>query len=343
MALLTLTELHTLRGFMEPAELWDVCRDAAADAIRAPYGPSDRDDCAADLYGDIVARIAAETEPRRHGRPADVLAYIARVAAAPEVRQSAAMPKRDDNRVTFTALRNRAHDWRRKLETAREYEALMTGADRAPEDADAVPAEYIAAGARQDQNRARGAATEACRLLGLAPGSDEAPSPVWSVFYVWARETEAADCAAELSMSPDALHQRVSRARKVIRERLTAAELIARLTDGAPVIAADGTLTYALRDESRDARNRTRMLASEPRTAPEKASEVHTSKTAPDPEATARRIARKSAREDAKARRRLGRALARQTGRPSKSAVGRTSGKAAEVWAPREVRLGATA
>lgn len=352
MALLSLTELRDMREIMSADELMDLCRDAAVWAVRAPFSAVDRDDCATTLFADVITRIGAETETEmravRTGRPRDVLAYIARMADPSNhpMRQVAAMPRRDDKRVTFTALANRAHDWRRKLETAREHDALMSSADGATDDRDTdVPAEYIAAGARQDIGRARAAATEACRLLGLSAGSTDAPSPVWCTFYVWARERDATECAAELDMAPDAMHQRVSRARKLIKAAYSAPALISALADGTPVMAADGTLTYALRDESRDARNRTPIMAAEPRTRAEDAAEVRTLKTAPDPDATARRLERETERAEAKRMRRLARAHASSrdvhagTG-ARRARLGRTSGKPAEKYADRRTRLG---
>jgi hypothetical protein len=332
MALLDITELRALRGFMEPAELLDICEDAAADALRAPaYGPAERADCAADIFGDITTRIAEEREVRRHGRPADVLRFIDRWqdATSAPARQTAAMPRRDDKRVTFTALRNRAHDWRRALETARQYDALMSGADRAPDETE-LPADYLAAGARQDATAARRAATEACRLLGLAAGTDAAPSPVACVFYVWARDLDAATCAAELGIAAEAMHVRMSRARKVIKDAHTAASLIARLTDGRVATGADGALCYSLRDESREAPHKWAGDVAEhwQRThTGATVAEVRTVKVAPDPDAPARRTAAQTARQDANARRRLARAQGAARGRMSKWAHGRTAGR----------------
>lgn len=319
MALMSITELRELRDMMTHEELWSICRDAATYAVRAPYTTTDRDDCGADVYGDIVTVC--------HG----------------------AMPRRDSELVLWTAVRNRAMNWRRAEDARRERDAMMSGADSTsderPEDS-APPAAYLAAGAAQDAGRARTAAAEACRALSVPPYIGEHPSGAFLLMYQWARDVDGATAAAELEMTHAAYRQRTSRAAREVRGSYSLDELVSRLM-GAPVVTESGEVLFALRDDSREAHGHTPLLARDPRTRPDEDAPIVKSHTAPDADAPARRAAAELDRERrrAHARRTLG-ALSQR--RPEVHAgtgarrvtVGRTSGKAPEKYAPRAERLG---
>lgn len=349
-------EVHTYESLMA------LCADAAAYAVRPPYTYADRADCAADIFGDILGAVARDIAPTTeavmyaptrcdHGRPSDVLAWIDRAEAEAPRRAESVMPLTTDERTTWSAVRNRAMNWRRAEDARRERDALMSGRDRAEDARDECPADYLTVGAAQDREAARRAASEACRDLGIAPGTREAPSPVWCVFYQWTRGLEPAEAAEELSLSHDAMRQRMSRAGKIMRGALSATQLAEYLTGGRTV-NVNGETVYSLRDDSAEAPHHwAKDLAeywqgAEDRARREaEAPTVRTLKTAPDPNAAARREAAQADRERRRAH--ASRVLGAMPRRPVHAgtgaradAIGRTAGKAPERFASRQVRLG---
>lgn len=349
---MSLIPTYTDRRFLEASELWKLCQDAARIAVRAPYGPDDRAECAMDLYGAAVETVAAELETVRHGAAQDVLRYIDRamleLSMRPRLADSVWMPLATDRRFTFTALRNRAEDWRRSRDAQRSRDELMSGKQDATTSApvhqdERKLAEYLARGAAQDSNVGRTAATAACQALNMAPGTADEPSPVWCLLYQWSRGIDAEAAAAELGVGWASWRKRTSRAAATVRDSYSAAELIEALC-GAPVWVGD-ELRFALEDASREAHGRTPIMAQDwrdgtaagewperPLTAAQARGACRLRKQRPAPaQARARRdaahqdITADHARSRAMAR--AGLAAATATGRPLKSDVGRTSGK----------------
>ena len=222
------TDLHTLADRRMPqTELYDLCRKAAIVAVRAPYSADDRAECAADILGDIVAECADERNGRT-GRPAAVLAYIDRVLSSGSAQLAACSPRRDDCRVQFVALRNRAADWRKSRDRQRQRSALAAGVQAAVEQAAAPSAFDRAAAAMRDDavevataDAARRATARACESLGLPTHSADSAadySATYCALYPFIRDCDAAQAADELGVGYDAYRQRQSRGAAIIRD-----------------------------------------------------------------------------------------------------------------------------
>lgn len=278
--------------------------DAARLELRgASYSPDDR----ADVAAQIVADVLTETD----GAP----------------------PRRDSRRVTLTALCDRAKTARRSIERqrARDDAKAQTDAERYALSADALgidftPAEHAAIVARSSAAAAERAALAGMRLIGLEP---DAQSPIFTLFYVWARGASPEVCAAERGVSHGAWRVRQSRGAKLLRSAYSAAELLSLVTLGSRKVG--GTTVYVMADDSREAHGRTRMLAPDWRDrADTYPAEVVTAKLAREDRVhhmTARKrrgSADVQARETADALARLGRALAGQ-GRRERPAAKRST------------------
>jgi hypothetical protein len=296
MSLLTIEELRSARNFHTDESLWKLCREAASYAVRPPFTPDDRADCAAELMTSALAAVQtdAPTVRRgspdapivRHGSPASVLWFIGqnldRDEASITTRQLASMPRVSDSRFTFTALANRAADWRRSEVAARERAELGAGRDSAHHD-EPSPAVDPTVHARKlaeiSTRAARIVAIEATESLGMDPGTDAEPSAVCCLLYQWARCIDGEQAASELGVGFAAWRKRTSRAAKQVRESYSLPELLAAIagepcqtgrelfatTNGKRVrgghdataaksrIIAAGDWIFAPRDESREA------------------------------------------------------------------------------------------
>lgn len=360
----TLLSYQTSPGAaMDPDELLRRCRDAARMAVRAPYSPDDRAECVADMYTDVCLMAAAEM-PRRPGRPADVLRYIDRCLSSSVAATAATMPRRNDRRVTFTALRNRAEDWRRSRDAARDRDALKSGgAAQKTEHRDEPEdyAQYLVIGAAQSADVAHRAALTIMREL------ETADYGAYLLLYQWARHIDGKTAADELGFTHDAYRAATSRAARRIRESHSAGRLMAILA-GSPRYRTTEVL-FSLRDDSRDAHGRTPALAIDPRDGTVAGADARTLGTWPTRPLDATqarevcRVTRRKAAPVSAARRRdaarNGRteeevlsaaraALGATMGRPAMHAgthahrvdVGRTLGTPPAKYAPRSVRLG---
>jgi len=289
-------KLRTQANAMDATDLLNRCRNAAAFAVRGTYGQSDRDECATDIYGDIVTLVAngtARTPRRSEGltgtaRDRDILRYIDAVQASEAMRLTATMPLESDDRVSLTALINRARDWRRKRDADREHTSMSGGAaeNHAAEQRDTAVFQRAAKLMREtdtadaSQAAAERATERACESLRLPHRSTQGNrSDTFCALYPFIRGCDGPTASRELKIEYGAYRDRRERGAKLLRDSGTVGELMLA-TVGAPVGHAgiadrnragrkapawtaeyrDWHYTFALRDDSREARNATPML-----------------------------------------------------------------------------------
>jgi hypothetical protein len=250
MSLLTVEELRSARNFHTDESLWKLCREAASYAVRPPFSPEDRADCAAELMTAALATVQTDAPIVRHGSPASVLWFIGQNLDRDETsitRQLASMPRVADSRFTFTALANRAADWRRSEVAARERAELGAGRDSAHHDEPSPAVDPTVHARKLAEISTRAAAivaAEACEALGydayMAPfaaadaarlpnGAERKFSPVACLLYQWARCIDGEQAASELGVGFAAWRKRTSRAAKQVRESYSLPELLAAI------------------------------------------------------------------------------------------------------------------
>lgn len=230
----SLAEMRAARGQMTETDLLKLCKSAARLEMRgAMYSADDRLDVAAD----IMAAVLTET--------------------------GGAMPRTDSERVKLGRLCGDAKNRRRSIDARRQRDQL-DAETRAAEyalssaaiGADHTPARHVAIVARAGELAAARAATAVCAELGLDVAED---SPAWTVFYVWTRGASPEVCAAERGATWGTFRVRMTRGAKFVRGFYGVAELVSKLTLGATL--TDDGLVYVCEDASREAHNRTPIMA----------------------------------------------------------------------------------
>src|SRR5581483_1594301 len=214
-----------------------------------------------------LARSAARLELRGQNYSADDRADVAAaIVAAVLEHTGGAMPRRESDRVKLGRLCGDAKNYRRAIDTRREHDSAEAQRAAAAESltaaalghrATATPAEHAAIVARSATLAAERAASAICAELGLPAETDSA---LWSVLYQWARGATGEVCAAERGVTWGAWKVRQTRGARLMRETFTAAALMSRLTLGA-IVAEDGSVTFTLADDSREAHGRTPIMA----------------------------------------------------------------------------------
>lgn len=230
----TLAQWREERGQMDGRELLKLAKSAARLELRgAMYSADDR----ADVQAAIVARVLGLT--------------------------CGALPRHDSARVKLGRLCGDAKDFRDAIDSRRERDridsetrSLELAESAAGLGIDSTPADHVAIVARSSVRAASLAADAIAAELGLPAETDSA---AWRVLYQWARAETGEVCAAELGVTWGAWKVSAGRGAKFLRGFYSAAALLDRLTLGAR-IGADGII-YSLRDDSREAHSRTRLLA----------------------------------------------------------------------------------
>lgn len=301
----SLAEYRAARGMMEADELLKLCKSAARLELRgAMYSPDDRLDVAAD----IMAAVMVETR--------------------------GALPRRASERVKLGRLCGDAKNRRRSIDARRERDRIDAEA-RASEyalsaaaiGADHTPARHVAIVARAGALAAARAATAVCEELGLPAPED---SPAWTVFYVWTRGASPEVCAAERGATWATFRVRMSRGATFVRKFYGLAELVSRLTLGATL--TDDGLVYVTEDASREAHNRTPIMAPDARATDGAEHEVTVTRCKVRPKRERERAKGDVLAETSAALGRLGRAYAldaERRGRKERAAATESALKAA--------------
>lgn len=222
-------------------ELLKRCRDAARMALRSElWSADDKEECTAHLVLTVLEAMALNGQGAR--RASDGTTLVA-----------GELPRRNDPRWSFTALKRAAGDWRDATDRQRDRDALLGGDETVTVHVDRDESElcpldrwtlqpvsadgYRAADENQGMARIRTAVSAACAELGFPAGTDENPSPAYCLMYEWIAERSAEESASDLGVSWSAWRKRTSRARKSILETYPdASDLIAVLA-GVPVRA----------------------------------------------------------------------------------------------------------
>lgn len=242
--LLTLAQLREMRGAMTETDLMRRCRDAARLEMRgAMFSPDDRLDCASRIMLDGLAETAGS------------------------------LPSATDPRHSLGAYCKRAQTVRRSLQRERERDNLAADldADRAAWSADALVPEYVPEPLISTPQTAVEAADMLCHRLSAAPYSvcdGRGYGNVWRLLYGYARDLPGAVVAHELQLSPNAYDVACNRARSLIRKRYPHAidwvrALIGEPTQVVDPMTGEPVWRYVLTDASREAHDRTHLLAAD--------------------------------------------------------------------------------
>ena len=234
MALLTLTQLRERRSAMSETDLLRRCKDAARLELRgAMYSPDDRLDVAADIMASVLTDTKGST------------------------------PSADDRRFSLAVLCGKAKNARRSIDRDRQRDTLAAE-EREIENAwslDALIPGYTVPEPAITMTDAAELADDLIDRL-ILPDSED----IFRLFYGYARELPGPVVADELDISPNSYDVSCSRARGHVREAFpTAADFLAALvgntTQTIDPMTGELVWRYVLTDASREAHDRTHILA----------------------------------------------------------------------------------